>query len=99
MIQSLSLEFYIVKTLINKSKLPNPFNSVTSLQHTFGNTQFITRWVYDIPGKEIATLINEEKPAGNYTVEFNAGNLSSGIYFYRLQTSNLVCIKKMILLR
>jgi hypothetical protein len=50
-------------------------------------------------GKEIATLVNESKPAGNYEVNFNASGLASGIYFYKLQAGNFIDTKKMILLR
>ena len=61
--------------------------------------QFVTLKVYDVLGNEIATLVNEEKAAGNYEVEFNATQLSSGIYFYRLQANDFTQIKKMILLK
>ncbi|WP_348344776.1 T9SS type A sorting domain-containing protein [Ignavibacterium sp.] len=55
--------------------------------------------VYDVLGNEVATLVNEEKPAGAYEITFDANNLSSGIYFYRLQAGNFVETKKMILLK
>ncbi|HEX9252478.1 MAG TPA: T9SS type A sorting domain-containing protein, partial [Ignavibacteriaceae bacterium] len=55
--------------------------------------------VYDVLGKEIATLVNEEKPAGNYEVDFNANGLSSGVYFYQLRSGDFVQTNKMILLR
>jgi len=55
--------------------------------------------VYDVLGSEIVTLVNEEKPAGNYEIEFNATDLSSGTYFYRLQSSNNVETRKMILMK
>jgi len=59
--------------------------------------------VYDILGNEVATLVNEEKPMGNYTIEFNAastkGGLSSGVYFYQLQNGNFKKDKKLILLK
>jgi hypothetical protein len=55
--------------------------------------------VYDVLGSEVATLVNEEKEAGKYEVEFNASLLSSGIYFYRLQAGSFVETKKMVLLR
>ncbi len=86
---------------------PNPFNPTTSLQYSVGSRQFVTLKVYDLLGREIATLINEEKPAGVYEVEFNAVNLPSGIYFYQLRAGNpsagsgqsFVDTKKMVLLR
>ncbi len=55
--------------------------------------------VYDVLGNEIATLVNEEKPAGNYEIDFNASKLSSGVYFYTLKVGSFVETKKMILLQ
>ena len=55
--------------------------------------------VYDVLGKEVATLVNEEKPAGSYDVEFDASSFSSGVYYYQLRTGEFVETKKMILLR
>lgn len=82
---------------------PNPFNPKTSIQYVIDSQQFVTLKVYDILGNEIATLVNEDKPAGEYEVEFNAssgiGNLVSGIYFYKLKAGNFIQTKKMILLK
>jgi len=85
---------------------PNPFNPTTTIKYTIANVTLsgvegsrVLLKVYDVLGNEIATLVNEEKPAGNYKVEFNASNLASGIYFYRLQAGSFVETKKMILLR
>ena len=83
---------------------PNPFNPSTKIswQSPVGSWQ--TLKVYDVLGNEVATLVNEEKPAGKYEVEFNSHsgsvrNLTSGIYFYKLQAGNFVQTKKMILLK
>jgi len=83
---------------------PNPFNPSTKIKYTIPDVgtaliKFVQIKVYDILGSEIATLVNEEKPAGNYEVEFDGSNLSSGIYFYRLQAGAISETKKMILLR
>jgi len=78
---------------------PNPFNPSTKITYTIPELSFITLKVYDVLGKEIATLVNEEKPAGNYEVEFDSSELTSGIYFYRLQAGSFVETKKMILLK
>jgi len=67
---------------------PNPFNPSTCIQYAVGNRQFVSLKIYDILGNEVATLVQEEKPAGRYEVTWNAGNLSSGVYFYRLQASD-----------
>lgn len=60
---------------------------------------FVTLRVYDVLGNEIAILVNGEKPIGHYEVEWNARNVPSGIYFYRLQADSFVEAKKMILLK
>src|SRR5690606_5091234 len=67
---------------------PNPFNPSTSIQYAIGNRQFVTLKVYDVLGNEVSTLVNEEKPAGSYDVEFNASNLASGIYYYQLKAGD-----------
>jgi len=78
---------------------PNPFNPVTSIQYVVGSKQNVTLNVYDILGNEIATLVDEEKPAGTYNIQFNASQLSSGVYFYLLQTGNYKEVKKMTLMK
>lgn len=84
---------------------PNPFNPSTSIQYSIASRQFVTLKVYDVLGKEIATLVNEEKPAGSYEVEFNsvetlhATSLPSGVYFYQLRAGDYIETKKMILLK
>jgi Right handed beta helix region/Secretion system C-terminal sorting domain len=85
---------------------PNPFNPETSIQYAVSSLpdgkagrQFVSLNVYDILGKEVATLVNEEKPTGEYEVEFNASKLPSGIYFYQLKAGNFVDTKKMLLLK
>lgn len=78
---------------------PNPFNPNTSIKYAIGSTQFVQLKVYDVLGKEVTTLVDEYKPAGNYEVEFNATNLSSGVYFYVLRTSDFCSQMKMIALK
>lgn len=78
---------------------PNPFNPTTTIQYSIPQRSKVILKVYDILGNEVATLINEEKPAGVYTVNFDATQLASGIYFYRLKAGSFVETKKMILLR
>ena len=79
---------------------PNPFNPATKINYTIPRAGFVTLKVYDILGKEVATLVDEFKNDGGYSVLFNkAENLSSGIYFYQLKEENLVLVKKMILLK
>ena len=82
---------------------PNPFNPTTHINYSIPTEGVVIIKVYDVLGNEITTLINEEKPAGSYEVEFSAKdaarNLSSGIYFYILQAGRFVETKKMVLLR
>ena len=83
---------------------PNPFNPSTTIKYQIPEISFVTITVYDILGREVATLVNEEKPAGSYEVQFSSyseegRNLTSGIYFYQLKANNYVETKKMILLK
>ncbi|MEO8399256.1 MAG: T9SS type A sorting domain-containing protein [Ignavibacteriaceae bacterium] len=77
----------------------NPFNPTTSIRYSIPQRSGVTIKVYDILGNEVATLVNEEKDRGVYTAIFNATGLSSGIYFYRLQSANFVQTKKMLILK
>ncbi len=78
---------------------PNPFNPVTSIQYAVSSRQFVTLKVYDLLGREVAILVNEEKPVGVYEVEFSATKFTSGVYLYQLHVGSFVETKKMILLR
>ena len=85
---------------------PNPFNPITKIKYTIPNVtlskvegSLVSLKVFDVLGNEIAALVNEEKPAGSYEVEFDASSLSSGIYFYELRTGNHTQAKKMMLLK
>ncbi len=78
---------------------PNPFNPITKIRFTIPEFGLTILKVHDILGNEIETLVNEEKSSGNYTVEFNAANLPSGVYFYRLNAGSFVETKKMVLMK
>ena len=78
---------------------PNPFNPTTNFEFQTANFGLVTLKLYDVLGNEVATIVNEEKPAGNYKVTFDASNLPSGVYFYKIKAGNFVKIKKMVLLR
>jgi sugar lactone lactonase YvrE len=82
-----------------KQNYPNPFNPTTKIEFRIQKPEFILLKVYDVLGNEITTLINERKLPGEYTVEFDANGLSSGIYYYRLQSGDFVESKKMLLLK
>ena len=78
---------------------PNPFNPTTTIKYSIKEDGLVMLKVYDILGNEVAILVNEEKPAGNYKVEFNASNLPSGIYFYRITSARFTDTKKLLLLK
>ena len=78
---------------------PNPFNPSTSFRYSIPKPSIVIIKVYDILGNKIETLVNEEKPAGTYTLTWKAANLPSGVYFYRFQSGSFLKTKKMILLR
>lgn len=78
---------------------PNPFNPTTTIQYSIPITSNVSLKIYDILGNEVATLVNEEKNRGVYTVKFDASQYSSGIYFYKLHAGSFVETKKMILIR
>ncbi len=78
---------------------PNPFNPTTTIKFDLPNDGLVQMKVYDILGNEVATLVNEQKVAGRYEVNFNASTLASGVYIYKLQAGDFVQSKKMILLK
>jgi hypothetical protein len=78
---------------------PNPFNPTTKITFALPKEGFVTLKIYDIMGREVRTLVNEHKTANTYNVEFNASELSSGVYFYRLNVNGFSEIKKMMLIK
>lgn len=78
---------------------PNPFNAKTNFEFWIADFGFVTLKIYNVLGNEIATIVNEEKPAGEHRVEFDAGQLASGIYLYRLSSGSYSQTRKMILLK
>lgn len=78
---------------------PNPFNPVTHLEFGISKPEFISLKVCDVLGNEVADLVNEKKDPGNYVVEFNGSNLSSGIYYYKFIAGSFRQTKKMMLLK
>ncbi len=78
---------------------PNPFNPSTKINFAIPKQGLVTMKIYDVLGREVRTLVNEVKNAGNYTVDFNASELSSGVYFYKLESQGFSDIKKMMLIK
>ncbi|MBI5022129.1 MAG: T9SS type A sorting domain-containing protein [Ignavibacteriales bacterium] len=81
------------------SNYPNPFNPATNIQFSIANSQLTILKVFDMLGREVATLVNEMKQPGVYSVTWDASQYSSGIYYYRLQAGNFVETKKLILMK
>ena len=78
---------------------PNPFNPSTAISYQLSGVSLVTLKVYDVLGREVALLVNERKPAGSYTVQFNAGHLASGVYYARLQAGSAMSMISMVLVR
>ncbi|WP_448522310.1 T9SS type A sorting domain-containing protein [Schleiferia thermophila] len=78
---------------------PNPFNPATSIQYQVSSISTVSLKVYDILGREVATLVNEEQQPGYYEVQFNGSSLASGLYIYRLQAGSFVSVKKMMMVK
>ncbi len=78
---------------------PNPFNPITNFEVKVAEDGFVSLKVFDVLGREVAVLFNEEKPAGIYKISFNASSFPSGVYFYRLESKNRFLTKKMLLLK
>jgi len=78
---------------------PNPFNSTTNIRYLIPQSGRVTLKVYDLMGKEVATLLDRYQEAGSYDVIFQADNFSSGIYFYHLTAGGYSATKKMILMK
>ncbi|MCX7833954.1 MAG: DUF2341 domain-containing protein [Ignavibacteria bacterium] len=86
-------EFYL------SQNYPNPFNPNTSIKFSLPKDAYVELKIYDIMGREVATLISDPYKAGTYIVDFNAGHLASGIYFYKIVAGGFSDVKKMILLK
>jgi photosystem II stability/assembly factor-like uncharacterized protein len=78
---------------------PNPFNPTTTIEFTISKLSIVNLKIFDLLGREVATLVSEQRPAGNYSVKWDAGSLSSGIYFYQLRAGSFVATKKLLLLK
>ena len=76
---------------------PNPFNPSTKINYNVGEPGLVQLKVYNVLGVEVATLVNAQQNSGNYTADFNAAKLSSGVYFYSLSVNNFTQTRKMIL--
>jgi hypothetical protein len=94
-----TVEVGVPNNIYLSQNYPNPFNPVTRINFTLSEKQIISLNVYNTLGELVAELINEQRDAGSYSVTFNASNLPSGVYIYRLQTPGFITNKKMTLLK
>ena len=78
---------------------PNPFNPSTTITYQLPKSGNVTLKIYDMLGKEVMTLVNEQKEMGRYSVQFNASSLASGMYVYQLRANDYTSTKKMLLLK
>jgi len=92
-------EILIPEGFILQQNYPNPFNPATKIEFRILNSEFVRLKIYDVLGREVAALVNEELAAGSYEIQFDAEYLSGGVYFYTLSASDFISTKKMLLLR
>ncbi len=97
--KTVNLEITLPQKFELSQNYPNPFNPSTKIEYSVPTDSKVVLKVYDVIGREIKTLINEEKAAGNYKIQFDATDLTSGIYFYKIQAGSFSQVKKMILLK
>lgn len=92
-----------ITTIPNKYSLaqnyPNPFNPVTKINYSIPKSGFVSLKVYDILGRVVHTLVNDVKEAGNYIIDFNASELSSGVYYYKLESGDFSQVRKMTIMK
>ncbi len=82
-----------------EQNFPNPFNPATTIKYSIPELSYVTLKVYDILGREVATLVNGQKSAGSYEINFDAEKFASGVYFYKVQSGQSILIRKMILMK
>ena len=92
-------EGYVPESFSLQQNYPNPFNPSTKITFSVPQSGFTTLSVYNLLGEKVATLLSQELSAGKYTIDFNASNLSTGVYFYNLDSGDFSAIKKMIILK
>jgi hypothetical protein len=98
-VTSVQLGSYLTMQFKVFQNYPNPFNPSTTITYEIPKESFVVLTVYDILGRLVKTLVNEEKPAGRYSVIFNSNYFSNGVYFYKLKAGNYTQVKKMVLVK
>jgi hypothetical protein len=89
----------VANTFTLKQNYPNPFNPATRIEYAIPRGSNVKVIVYNVLGQEVATLVNEFKNAGTYSVDFNASRLASGVYMYSIKAGSYTDVKKMVLLK
>jgi Tol biopolymer transport system component len=89
----------IISSFELQNCFPNPFNPTTTIRYHLSKTGSVNLKIYDLTGREVATLVNEKKPAGIYSISWNATRLSSGVYFSVLTSGKFSQVKKMLLIK
>jgi hypothetical protein len=89
----------IPEMLFLSQNYPNPFNPTTTISFSFPSRSFVSLKVFDVMGRDVATIVSEEMPAGNYSRQWNAAGMPSGVYFFRLHAGAYTETKKLLLLR
>ncbi len=96
----IEIQFGVVPTkYVLEQNYPNPFNPSTVISYSIPTASNVSVKVFDVLGNLITTLVNQNQEAGNYKINFNAGELSNGIYFYKIQAGIFIAVKKMLLLK
>ncbi len=93
------IRIYLPKNFDLMQNYPNPFNTMTIIKYSVSKTTLVTIKLYNVLGKEVATLLNEEKSPGNYAIKFNANDLPSGIYHYQMRANSFRETKRLILIK
>ncbi|NOS86408.1 MAG: T9SS type A sorting domain-containing protein [Ignavibacteria bacterium] len=92
-------DYLVPKNFELTQNYPNPFNPSTTIEYSIPKDAIVALKIYDVLGKEVATLVNDQKAAGTYILNWNASNFSSGLYFYRITAGEFTETKKMFLVK
>ena len=82
-----------------RNNYPNPFNPATKIKYSIPHSSLVQIRIFDMLGKELETLVNEEKPSGTYELTWNAADLPSAVYLYQIKAGNFIQTKKMVLMK
>jgi photosystem II stability/assembly factor-like uncharacterized protein len=98
-LNEISVDLELTSIFNLEQNFPNPFNPTTTIKYSVGQNGFVTLKIFDVLGKEVATIVNSHKEAGSYKIEFDGNKLTNGIYYYMLKSNDLFSIKKFVLMK